>query len=433
MRSTGNVSMEGISSMLSARRIELPSWAFRGADARADAPLAAHARRVKPVSPVARGPYEVLADAAVVHHFTSSSPCVGLAFPCDATADYADIACHAAELGLAVSSLYVTVGNRGGAACDVAHSQRSVRQQAQEQLRLAVKAADELGAERVVLTLNHDARYPGQQELAARRDLLVAGLAAVYEQLPSGMSLALSQSVTGTQAWVGEPLWRQTLSICEQLGRAARLMVDTSVDRGVDTPPLSQLATSDRLAGLILPNPTLASSEFEVFSTLAEVLGAESAGAELLVTLAPTLQHHAGIAPLIGAVLAIQQLVVQVMQSDTEQLRHALLSEEIDAAGVADLVGGCSRDVSVQLAALRHELGVDADPLAAYDRACRARYQLTERRASVQRAAERRLTTRRPDRAGRAAAARFPTASRPAAAGVSHVRAGDPAVADSAA
>ncbi len=418
--------------LLSTQRIELPSWAFRGADVRADAPAAASARRLRTMSPVARGPYEVLADAAVVHHFTGSSPCVGLAFPCDATADYADIACHAAELGLTVSSLYVTVGSRHGAACDLSHPQRGVRQQALEHLRLAVKAADELGVERLVLRLNHNARYPGQVELLERQERLLATLVALYEQLPLGTSLALDQTVAGSQHWSGDALWRHTLSMCEHLGGAARLIVDTSVDHGVDPPALAELAIDDRLAGLIVPNPAVTSSKFEVFSTLAEVLGSGFAGPDVLLTLAPSTQQHAGIAPLIENVVGIQQLAVQVTHSDTEQLRRALPAEELDAAALAELVDGCDRDVAAQLAALRHELGVDANPLAAYDRACRARYQLTERRASVQRAAERRLATRRPERRGRATTTRFPAAtSGPAAGGVGHARAGDSAVVDS--
>jgi len=418
--------------LLSTQRIELPSWVFRGADVRADAPAAASARRLRAMSPVARGAYEVLADAAVVHHFTGSSPCVGLVFPCDPTADYADIACHAAELGLTVSSLYVTVGSRSGAACDLSHPQRSVRQQAQEQLRLAVKAADELGVERVVLRLNHDARYPGEAEFLARRERLLTALSSLYGQLPSGASLALEDSVAGTQVWAGDALWRQTLSMCEQLGGVARLIVDASVDHGVDAPVLTELAAADRLAGLIVPNPAFASSRFDVFSMLAEVLGNGFAGPDVLLTLAPSMRQHAGIAPLIENVLAIQQLVVQVRHSDAEQLRRALSAEELDGAALTELVDGCGRDVAAQLAALRYELGVDADPLAAYDRACRARYQLTERRASVQRAAERRLATRRPERRGRAATTRFPAAtSGPSAGGTGHVRADGSAVADS--
>src|SRR5690349_269624 len=95
--------------LLTTQRIELPSWAFRGADLRGgDASALASTRSSRAVSGVARSPYEVLADAAVVHHFTGTAPCVGLQFPSDHAADYADIACHAAELGLSISSLYVT-------------------------------------------------------------------------------------------------------------------------------------------------------------------------------------------------------------------------------------------------------------------------------------------------------------------------------------
>ncbi len=408
--------------LLSTQRIELPSWAFRGADVRADDPAAPTARRLRAISPVARGPYEVLADAAVVHHFTGAAPCVGLPFPCDATADYADIACHAAELGLTVSSLYVTVGNRSGAMCDLEHPQRTVRQQALDNLAHALCAADELGVERVVVRLGHDPRYAGLVERAARVDRLGTGLQSAYNDFPLGVSLALEEFSLGTQHWAGEPLWRSTLRLCEQLGGAARLMVDTSIDHGVDAPALADLSMTDRLAGVIVPNLVtpmsngfglpdhlLASSRFEVFSTLAEVFTGNSAGPNPLLTLAPSSYQQPGIVPLIQNVLAIQHLCVQVADCDVEQLKAALQSnDDNDPAGIQAVLSSCERDVSAQLSQLRRELGVDPDPLAAYERGCRARYQLMERRASVQRAAERRLATKRPERRGRASATRYP-------------------------
>jgi L-rhamnose isomerase/sugar isomerase len=389
------------------------------------------------MSPVARGPYEVLADAAVVHHFTGTAPCVGLPFPCDATADYADIACHATELGLTVSSLYVTVGSRGGTACDLSHPQRMVRQQALDNLMNAVKAADELGVERMVVRLGSEARYAGLAEMQARDERLVSALRAVYQQLPPGTSLAVEEFSTGTRHWEGEALWRHTLALCEQLGDNAGLLVDTSIDYNDDAPPLAELAICDRLAGLIVAGPiqgcveasAVPSSRFGVFSTLADAFSSGVVGPELLVTLASGVNQQPGVVGLMESVLAIQHLSVQVSQADPAQLRQALQSDLDDEQSVGALLDGCEREVSAELFALRHRLGVDSEPIAAYDRAIRARYQLTERRASMQRSAERRLATRRPERRGRAGASRYPSGSG-APSGASHARAVSPATLD---
>lgn len=382
--------------LLTTQRIELPSWAFRGADLRGgDASALASARSSRAVSGVARSPYEVLADAAVVHHFTGTAPCVGLQFPSDHAADYADIACHAAELGLSISSLYVTARSRNGALCDLSHAEVNVRRSALEHLTGAVGAAAELGVERFVLRLGYDSRYAGEAEELARVERLREMLAVLYGRLPDGASLVLDPFAVGTQFYRGDPLWRRALTQCEHLGSAARLLVDTTVDEGVNPPILADLRSAERIAGLVVNTPV---ARFETFTALAEVLTAVDEGQNVLITLAPSPVRLSGVVPLITAVLAIQELSIKAAAVD-----RARLTGGDDTEATTTLLESFHSDVASELALARQEIGVDVDPLGAYDRACRAQYQNAQRRASVQRAAERRLANRRPDRRNRAA------------------------------
>ena len=79
-------------SSCAAQRIEVPSWAFGNSGTRF---------KVFAQQGVPRDPYEKIADAAQVHRFTGVAPTVALHIPWDKVDDYAALARHATELGVA--------------------------------------------------------------------------------------------------------------------------------------------------------------------------------------------------------------------------------------------------------------------------------------------------------------------------------------------
>src|SRR6187455_1825149 len=82
--------------VLRQQHIELPSWAFGNSGTRF---------KVFAQEGVPRDPYEKIADAAQVHRFTGAAPTVALHIPWDRVADYADLARHAAELGVELGTI----------------------------------------------------------------------------------------------------------------------------------------------------------------------------------------------------------------------------------------------------------------------------------------------------------------------------------------
>ena len=81
---------------LAGHRIELPSWAFGNSGTR----FKVFAQRGVP-----RDPYEKVADAAEVHRYTGVAPTVALHIPWDKVDDYADLARHAADCGVALGTI----------------------------------------------------------------------------------------------------------------------------------------------------------------------------------------------------------------------------------------------------------------------------------------------------------------------------------------
>ena len=81
---------------LRSQHIELPSWAFGNSGTRF---------KVFAQKGVPRTPQEKIADAAEVHRFTGVAPSVALHIPWDAVDDYAALARHAADCGVALGTI----------------------------------------------------------------------------------------------------------------------------------------------------------------------------------------------------------------------------------------------------------------------------------------------------------------------------------------
>ena len=92
--------LAAVEAALKQQRIELPSWAFGNSGTRF---------KVFAQPGVPRTPYEKLDDAAQVHAHTGVAPSVALHIPWDAVDDYADLAKHAADQGVAVGIINANV------------------------------------------------------------------------------------------------------------------------------------------------------------------------------------------------------------------------------------------------------------------------------------------------------------------------------------
>src|SRR5436305_7846547 len=80
--------------------IELPSWAFGNSGTRF---------KVFTQPGVPRNAFEKIDDAAQVHRFTGCAPTVALHIPWDQVADYAELAKHARDRGMAIGAINANV------------------------------------------------------------------------------------------------------------------------------------------------------------------------------------------------------------------------------------------------------------------------------------------------------------------------------------
>jgi L-rhamnose isomerase/sugar isomerase len=388
------VDVDALSTLLT-QRVELPSWAFRGADPR----FSSH---VAPGAP--RTCYELLADAAVVHRFTGITPEIGLHLGVDQVDDHGDLATHAAELGVGIGSVHPDVNLRHGRPPAVCHPDADLRRRAAEHLREAAWIASEVGARRLVLRLVDDTPYPGAAEARARQQRLGEALTALRDAMPPAVRLVVEYVVVEPCFYTRDvPDWSTAYAQCLPLGANAQVLVDTA-HYAQATPVdfvVGLLMPDDRLGGVVLRSPApndldgrVVSAPFDLFLALAEVAygGALVAGKPLAVpfVLDPGGNRLPGILPLIEAVLAVQEATARAATLDLPAWRAAQEAGD-HAAANAVLLDGYQADVTPLLQTVRVALEVPVDPVEAYHEVCRAELRDAERRAAVQRLVARRV------------------------------------------
>ena len=150
-------SNQAVVAALRSQRIELPSWAFGNSGTRF---------KVFAQKGVPRDPYEKVADAAQVHRFTGVAPTVALHIPWDRVDDYAALARHAADAGVALGTINSnTFQDDDYMLGSVCSPDARVRRKALDHLLACVDVMDATGSRDLKLWFADGTNYPGQDDI----------------------------------------------------------------------------------------------------------------------------------------------------------------------------------------------------------------------------------------------------------------------------
>jgi L-rhamnose isomerase/sugar isomerase len=357
---------------LSTLRIELPSWAFGNSGTRF---------KVFAQKGVPRDPYEKVADAAQVHRYTGVAPSVALHIPWDKVEDYADLARHAADLGVAIgtinSNTFQDDDYKLGSVC---HPDPGVRRKALDHLLECVDVMDATGSRDLKLWFADGTNYPGQDDIRSRQERLGETLASVYARLGSSQRMLLEYKLFEPSFYTTDvPDWGTAYLHCAALGPKARVVVDT----GHHAPGtniefiVAVLLRAGRLGGFDLNSRFYADDDlmvgaadpFQLFRIMCEVVEADALKPEAGV--AYMLDQCHNIEPKIPAqirsVLNVQEATAKALLVDREALRAAQRGGDVLGAN-AVLMDAYDTDVRPLLADIRSGNGLDPDPVAAYAR-----------------------------------------------------------------
>jgi len=368
---------------LRGQRIELPSWAFGNSGTRF---------KVFAQKGVPRSPYEKVADAAQVHRFTGVAPSVALHIPWDKVDDYADLARHAADVGVSLGTINSNVFQDDdymlGSVCN---PDPRIRRKALDHLLACVDVMDATGSRDLKLWFSDGTNYPGQDDIRARQDRLAEALAAVHSRLGPDQRMLLEYKLFEPSFYTMDvPDWGTAYIQCVAAGPKARVVVDT----GHHAPGtniefiVASLLRADRLGGFDFNSRFYADDDlmvgsadpFQLFRIMHEVVRA--GGLSEAVGVAFMLDQCHNIEPKIPgqirSVMNVQEATAKALLVDADALGRAQAGGDVLGAN-AVLMDAYNTDVRPLLGEVRAGLGLDPEPLAAYARSGYAERIVAER------------------------------------------------------
>ena len=357
---------------LRTQRIELPSWAFGNSGTRF---------KVFAQKGVPRDPYEKVADAAQVHRFTGVAPTVALHIPWDKVEDYADLARHAGDHGVALGTINSnTFQDDDFMLGSVCHPDARVRRKAVDHLLECIDIMDATGSQDLKLWFADGTNYPGQDDIRGRQERLAESLALTYERLGPDQRIVLEYKFFEPAFYATDvPDWGTALLHCLALGERAKVVLDT----GHHAPGtniefiVAQLLRVGRLGAFDFNSRFYADDDlmvgaadpFQLFRIMHEVVigGGLEPGAGVVFMLDQCHNIEPKIPAQIRSVMNVQEATAKALLVDHDALGAAQASGDVLGAN-AVLMDAYDTDVRPRLAEMRSEAGLDPDPMAAYAR-----------------------------------------------------------------
>jgi L-rhamnose isomerase/sugar isomerase len=372
LKVTAMSDMTKVKEALSSQRIETPSWAFGNSGTRF---------KVFTQVGVARNPYEKIADAAQVHRFTGVAPSVAIHIPWDLVEDFGDLAAHAESLGVKIGAInpntFQEPEYRLGSLCN---PDPVIRKKAVTHLLDCIEIMGQTGSSILTLWFADGTNYPGQDSLTARQDRLAEGLAQAYAALGDDQKMLIEYKFFEPSFYsMDVPDWGTSLAHCLALGPKANVLVDT----GHHAPGtniefiVASLLRAGRLGGFHFNSRFYADDDlmvgaadpFQLFRLLCEITAADALGSDSGIAFMLDQCHN--IEPKIPAeirsIMNVQEATAKALLVDSDALTVAQQGGDVlGAYGV--LMDAYNTDVRPLLAEVRADMGLDPDPMGAYQR-----------------------------------------------------------------
>ncbi|WP_431897323.1 L-rhamnose isomerase [Micromonospora haikouensis] len=361
-----------VAAALRAQRIETASWAFGNSGTRF---------KVFAQEGVPRDPYEKVADAAVVHRFTGVAPSVALHIPWDRVDDYADLARHAKEQGVALGAVNANVFQDDDYKLgSVTNPDPAIRRKAVDHLLECVDVMDATGSRDLKLWFSDGINYPGQDDVRARQDRLAEALREAYDRLGDGQRMLVEYKLFEPAFYATDvPDWGTAYAHCLTLGERAQVVIDT----GHHAPGtniefiVAVLLRAGKLGGFDFNSRFYADDDlmvgaadpFQLFRIMHEIVRGDALRPEAGVAFMLDQCHNIEpkIPAVIRSVMNVQEATAKALLVDRSALRAAQDAGDVLAAN-AVLMDAYHTDVRPLLAELRADAGLDPDPMAAYAR-----------------------------------------------------------------
>jgi L-rhamnose isomerase / sugar isomerase len=359
-----------IAPRLEGQAIEVPSWAYGNSGTRF---------KVFGSPGTPRTVREKIADAATVHRFTGLAPTVALHIPWDHVDDFAALRGYAEGLGIRLGTINSnTFQDDDFKLGSLTHRDARIRKKAIDHNLACIDVMDATGSRDLKIWLADGTNYPGQDDLRARQDRLLASLRTIYDRLGADQRLVLEYKFFEPAFYHTDvPDWGTSYVQCAALGDKAVVCLDT----GHHAPGtniefivmqllrLGKLGSFDFNSRFYADDDLMVGSAdpFQLFRILVEVIRGCGYDGEDPVAFMLDQCHNIEkkIPGQIRSVLNVQEMTARALLVDTAELETARAEGDVLAANRI-YMDAFYTDVRPDLAAWRESRGLPGDPEAAY-------------------------------------------------------------------
>jgi len=371
--SARQIDVETVKTALRRFTIETPSWAYADSGTRF---------KVFGQAGAARTILEKIADAACVHRFTGVTGTVAVHM----LWDFADVSIeqareHAESLGVRIGAVNPTLFEQPEYKFgSLAHPDEAVRRKALDHVAESIEAMRKVESRFLSLWLADGTNYPGQDDFRQRKRRLAENLRAIHDELDTDMQLLIEYKFFEPAFYSTDiPDWGAAYLLAKHAGPRAKVLVDlghhpagTNIEQIV-----AYLIDEQMLGGFHFNSRKYADDDltsgsmnpYELFLIFNELVAAAGGGAIHQVPFMIDQSHNIKpkIPAMIQSVMSLQETCAKALTVDRRALQSARQRCDVIAAEQV-LKDAFFTDVKALLAAVRREMDLDADPLAAYER-----------------------------------------------------------------
>ena len=363
--------VEQIKARLKAQEIETPSWGYSDSGTRFGR---------YPQAGAAVTAEEKLADAAQVHKYTGIAPGVAVHVKWDFPDGFDPAICQLAEsLGVRIGAINPTCfSDEEGMMGTIANPDPRIRQRAVDHMLESIEIGRQAGSANLSLWFTDGTNYPGQDDILQRRRRVPESLQTVYAAMPESMQMLIEYKPFEPAFYHTDIAdWGMAYLFAKSCGERAKVLVDLGHHlHGTNIEHLVAVLLDERmLGGFHFNNARYADDDlmigsvnpYQDFLIFDQLVAAELRPdpAPIAYMIDQSLNVEPKIPGMIQSCLHIQRTYARALLVDRQALAQAQAEADIIAVGQV-LTDAYQTDVEPLLVAVREELGLAPDPLAAY-------------------------------------------------------------------
>lgn len=362
------IDVDGVKEKLKTQHIETPSWGYGNSGTRF---------KVFPFPGAARNVQEKLADAAYIHSLTGIAPSVALHIPWDKVDDWTALKQYADEQGVAIGAINPNVfQDEQYKLGSITHPSASVREEAIAHMVECCEIMEKTGSKLLSLWFADGTNYAGQDSIRARKRRMEDALAQTYKHLPADSRMLVEYKFFEPAFYHTDLAdWGMAYATALKLGEKAQVLVDTGHHaQGTNIAHIvAFLLDEERLGGFHFNARRYADDDlivgtnnpFELFEIFVELVSAGELADDVAYMIDQSHNIEPKLEAMLVSVLNCQTAYAKALIVDYKALKERQQSGDVLGAHKV-LVDAYETDVRPLVMQVREEMGVPADPFAAY-------------------------------------------------------------------